>query len=79
MMKNKLADLNDHLFAQLERLSDEGLDKEAIETEVRRGEAIVGIADKIIQNAALQLKGAALIAEHGERAGRFLPMLEGKK
>ena len=29
-MKNKLADLNDHLFAQLERLSVEGLSPEQI-------------------------------------------------
>lgn len=78
-MKNKLTDLNDHLFAQLERLSDEDLSKEEIETEVRRGDAIVAVADKIIQNAALQLKGAALIAEYGEIAGKNIPMIEGRK
>lgn len=78
-MKNKLTDLNDHLFAQIERLSDEALTKEQIETEVRRGDAIVAVADKIIQNAALQLKGAALVAEYGELAGARLPMLGGKK
>lgn len=78
-MKNKLADLNDHLFAQLERLSEEGLSDEQIKTEVLRGEAIVNVADKIIQNAALCLKGAALVAEYGEIASRNLPMLETKK
>jgi len=78
-MKNKLTDLNDHLFAQLERLSEEGLTKEQIDTEVHRGQAIVAVADKIIQNASLQLKGAAFIAEYGEIAGRNIPMLEAKK
>ncbi len=34
-MKNKLADLNNHLFAQLERLSDEDLAPEQIEQEGR--------------------------------------------
>lgn len=78
-MKNKLTDLNDHLFAQIERLSDEALTKEQIETEVRRGDAIVAVADKIIQNAALQLKGAALVAEYGDLVVKHTPMLEQKK
>mgnify|MGYP001573325908 CR=1 FL=1 len=33
-MKNKLSDLNDHLFAQLERLSEEGLSPEKIAAEI---------------------------------------------
>lgn len=71
-MKNKLSDLNNHLFAQLERLGDEDLDAEKIEQEVKRAEAIVGVADSIVRNADLQLKAATLIANHGDR---FIPML----
>ena len=50
-MKNKLTDLNDHLFAQLERLSDEKLSGDDLEREHKRGEAIVAVADQIIRNA----------------------------
>lgn len=71
-MKNKLSDLNDHLFAQLERLSDEGLSAEQIEHEVRRTDAIVDVAEQIVRNADLQLKAVKLVADHGDR---FLPRL----
>lgn len=64
-MKNKLTDLNDHLFAQLERLGDEDLTPEQIETEATRAEAIVNIADQVIRNADLQLKAATLLASQG--------------
>ena len=64
-MKDKLTDLNNHLFAQLERLSDDDLDAEMIEREVKRTEAIVKVADQITGNADLQLKAAKLFAEHG--------------
>lgn len=64
-MKNKMSDLNDHLFAQLERLGDEELSAEQIETEAKRADAIVTIADHVIRNAELQLKAAALLAGHG--------------
>lgn len=71
-MKNKISDLNNHLFAQLERLADEDMDADKLDAEVKRAEAIVSIADKITGNAELQLKAAKLFAEHG---GAVLPML----
>lgn len=64
-MKNKLTDLNDHLFAQLERLGDEDLSPEQIESEAKRAEAIVNVADQVIRNADLQLKAATLLANNG--------------
>jgi hypothetical protein len=64
-MKNKLSDLNDHLFAQLERLGDEDLSAEQIDQEAKRGEAIVAVAEQIVKNADLQLKAATLLAQHG--------------
>jgi len=36
-MKNRLSDLNDHLFAQMERLADESLTPEQIGHEATRG------------------------------------------
>ncbi|PWE32746.1 hypothetical protein DDZ14_08345 [Maritimibacter sp. 55A14] len=71
-MKNRLSDLNNHLFAQLERLSEEGLSVERIEEEAKRADAIVSVADQITRNADLQLKAAKLFAEHGNA---ILPML----
>ena len=73
-MKNKLQDLNDHLFAQLERLSDEGLSAEQIEQETARGASIVSIADSIIKNADLTFKAATFVATHGDR---YRPALSG--
>lgn len=75
-MKNKLSDLNNHLFAQLERLGDEDLTVEQIEQEAKRGEAIVGIADKIIRNAALQIDAAKLVADYGSNPEPYLPQIE---
>jgi hypothetical protein len=84
-MKNKLSDLNDHLFAQLERLSDEDLSPEKIEVEAKRGKAIVQIADQIIKTANIKLQAAKLISDYGmdptahlpEISARPLPALEG--
>lgn len=77
-MKNKLSDLNNHLFAQLERLGDEDLTAEQIALEVDRGGAMVAVAEQIIRNADLQLKACTLLANHGDRFKPMLPMIEVK-
>lgn len=41
-MKNTLVDLNNHLFAELERLSDEDLTGEELEAEISRSKALTG-------------------------------------
>ena len=74
-MKNKLADLNDHLFMQLERLAQESLTPEQIEAEVKRTGAIVSVADQIADNARLQLSAAKLYAEHGAQVVPYLPQI----
>lgn len=72
-MKNKLSDLNNHLFAQLERLSDEALTAEQIGQEVERAQAIVSVSDQIIGTAALQFKAAELVARHGRGVSDMIP------
>lgn len=78
-MKNKLSDLNNHLFAQLERLGEEGLELDQIEAEAKRADAIVNVSEQILRNADLHLKAANLIANHGERFHDKLPMIAGPK
>lgn len=77
-MKNKLTDLNNHLFAQLERLAEEDMAPETLDAEVKRAQAIVSVADKITSNAALQLQAAKLFAEHGAGVLPMLPQIGGR-
>lgn len=78
-MKNKLIDLNNHLFAQLECLGDETLSPERIEQKLRRTDAIVSVIEQIVDNANLALRAANLIAEYGGDYQAALPMIEGKR
>ena len=55
-MRNKLSDLNNHLFAQLERLSDEDITGENLASEIERSRAVVNVAGAIISNGSLTLK-----------------------
>ncbi len=55
-MKNKLSDLNNHLFSQLERLSDEDLKGDDLKEEIERSKAVKDIAQEIISGGKLALE-----------------------
>lgn len=77
-MTNKMTDLNDHLFEQLNRLSDKDLSADQIEQEVARTDAIVKVADKVISNASITLEACKLVAVHGDHFMKRLPMIGGQ-
>jgi hypothetical protein len=77
-MKNKLTDLNNHLFAQLERLSDEAISKEDLDKEIRRTDAIITVSTQIVDTANVAIKAASLVAEYGGNYAAMLPGVEGK-
>lgn len=67
-MRNKLSDLNNHLFEQLERLQDDSLDKDKLEMEISRSKAITSLASQIIQNGNLAMRASEFAAEYGSTA-----------
>lgn len=77
MVKNKLSDLNDHLFMTLERLGDEDLSNEELEKEIERSKAISTVAGKIIDNARLVLDAQKTAAEYNGKRTVNLELLNG--
>jgi hypothetical protein len=75
-MQNKLSDLNNHLFAELERLGDEETTGDKLIEEINRAKAVTDIAAQIIANGSLVLK-AKIAADNSLDAKFALPeMLE---
>jgi len=60
-IKNRLTDLNDHLFEMLERLNDDDLTGDKLKQEVSRAGAMVSVSKAIIDNAAITLKSFEII------------------
>ena len=75
-MKNKMTDLHNHLFAQLERLSDEELNGDGLKEEIERSKAVTAVAREIIANGSLVLKARRAIQDR-EIGEELPPMLEG--
>jgi len=57
-MKNKLIDLNNHLFEQIERLNDDDIMQgDKFEKELQRSKALSNLAAQVINNAKVALEG----------------------
>lgn len=81
-MRNTLGDLNNHLFAQLERLSDEDVKGDKLKEEMERAKAVTGLASQIIANGQLVLKAKQFMTDYpdavsgGEGGKKMPPMLK---
>jgi hypothetical protein len=76
-MKNTLGDLNNHLFAQLERLNDEDLKGDDLLEEINRAKAVNEVASKIISNGALVLSAKRMMDDRMNADVHLPKMLEG--
>ena len=65
MPNNKLSDLNDHLFMQLERLGDDDMDDTSTRREVQKASAISKIASQVIAVNRLSLEALRLVDQQG--------------
>jgi hypothetical protein len=78
-MNNTLSDLNNHLFAQIERLGDESIKGEDLKEEIDRAKAITGVSTQIIANGSLALRAEQFKSEVNSVKDAELPkFLESK-
>lgn len=56
MPRNKINDLRNHLFEQMERLNDDELQGEALKSEIKRARAMKEIACQIVESAKVEVQ-----------------------
>lgn len=78
-VKNTLWDLNNHLFAQLERLGDEELTGDKLQEEISRAKSISDIATRVIANGSLVLNSKKFMHDSYDADKNLPKMLEGEK
>jgi cell shape-determining protein MreC len=77
--RNKLIDLNNHLFEQLERLNDDELSEEQLEREIKRTKSMCEIGKVIVSNAAVTLAAQKHFDEYGIETPEMLAIGTSKK
>ena len=76
-VRNKLSDLSDHLFEQMERLNDAMLKGENLKEEVSRTNAMTDISMQLIEVGKLQLEAKKLVVDLRGTDEKMPRLLEG--
>lgn len=76
MPRNKLSDLNDHLFIQLERLNDESISGEELAKEISRAKAISAVSSQLIKSAKVTVDAMKLVS-NGDLSVNEIPTMIG--
>lgn len=69
-MRNKIQDLRNMLFEQIERLMDDDAD---LATETKRAEAVANIANVLVHSAKVEVDFLRMVGAEGSGTG-FIPM-----
>ena len=64
--KTTLNDLNEYLFQEMDRLTNEDLSAEELDKEIRRSDALQKVAKTIIDNGTLALQAKKHLDEYGK-------------
>jgi predicted homoserine dehydrogenase-like protein len=74
-MRNKLTDLNDHLFEQLERLNNDDLKGPELEEEIKRAKAMSQVATQIVNGAKTIVDAMRIANSEGMDKNKFSKLL----
>lgn len=64
--KTTLNDLNEYLFQEMDRLTNEDLSAEDLDKEIKRSDALQRIARTVIDNGSLALQAKKHLDEYGQ-------------
>lgn len=64
--KTTLNDLNEYLFQEMDRLTNEDLSAEDLDKEIKRSDALQRIARTVIDNGSLVLQAKKHLDEYGQ-------------
>ncbi len=73
--KTTLNDLNEYLFQELDRLTNEDLSAEELDKEIKRSDALQRIAKTVIDNGTLALQAKKHLDEYGQGDKVELPLI----
>lgn len=73
--RTTLNDLNEYLFQEMDRLTNEDLSADELDKEIRRSDALQKIAKTVIDNGALALQAKKYLDEYGEGDKVELPLI----